>query len=245
MTYLELCQQTLRGADTESPESLTQISDISEYKATVVGFVREAWRDIENLHASWGWRQREFTAALRPGVATYRWNELRPADVELKSIPLTPGFADWLSRPPDRTGEGAEWYWSGYEGGRTEVGSLEPVLFEEMRRRLLLTSTTQTRPTTFAFTPDKRIIFHPTPNEAWNVHGMYVRGVDILTTANQEPLDLPEAYHDIIKWKAVMMLQGSDEASESYAFAQQQYSALLEALERIYLPQITVGGAIA
>ena len=38
---------------------------------------------------------------------------------------------------------------------------------------------------------------------------MYVVGIQSLTSEDHIPHGLPEAYHDVIKWRAVMMIHGS------------------------------------
>ena len=242
MTYLELCQSTLSTADTGSPANLRTLNDASEYQSQVTGFVTEAWRNIQTLHEGWEWRQKEFTAVLRPGVAVYAWNEIRLDDGS-HSIPLEDGFRKWLSRAPGDT-DGPDWLMTDPVGARQSIGELLPIPFETMRaRRLLLSS--NGRPTSFAIAHDKRLIFHATPDVEYVVHGMYVDGVQLFSSENQTPRGLPDEYHDVIKWKAVMMLHGYDEANESYAFAQTQYQELLNSLERIYLPGVTTAGALA
>ena len=242
MTYLEICQRTLAAADTGSPQGLTSLNDASEYQSQVTGFVAEAWRNIQTLHEGWGWRQQEFTAVLRPSVSVYEWNTLRQNDGS-HSIPLEHGFRKWMARAPGDS-DGPDFLITAPEGASQTLGSLLPIPFETMRvRRLLLQS--DGRPTAFAIAHDKRLIFHATPDAKYTVHGMYVEGVQLFASENQTPRGIPDEYHDIIKWKAVMMLHGSDEANESYAFAQTQYQELLNSLERIYLPGVTIAGALA
>ena len=244
MTYIELCKEALKSADTGSPGGLNSLRDADEYQKQVTGYVNEAWRFIQNIHDSWGWRQKEFKAVLRPGVDAYEWNELRQQDGE-KSIPLDPGFSDWLSRAPNAADDdGPAWLLTSPTEGPQTFGELAPIAFDAMRVRRLIV-TTQSRPTLFSFTPDKKLLLHAIPVAAYVVNGMYVIGVQELTSENHVPFGLPAKHHEIIKWRAVMMLHGSDEAAESWAFAERQYREMLSTIERLYLPSITVGGSLA
>lgn len=243
MTYLELIQETLLFSDTDSPESIKALADADEYKKTVSGYVREAWAQIQMLHESWGWRRKEFAAVLRSGVSEYTWNELRNAADE-PSIPRDVGFRNWLSRTPGDTSPdvGPAWLISG--GTTRAVGQILPISFEEWRhRRLFDQQPAESRPGFFTIAPDKRLFFAPTPNDAYQIDGMYVAGVQRFVSENDQPRGIDEEYHPIIKWRAVMMVHGSDEAGDSYTFAATQFNELLNSLERIHLPEITVGGS--
>ena len=238
-TYLELCQQTLRDSDTDAPEVLTSLQDVDSYHQQVAAFVAEAWRDVQGLHENWGWRQREFKADLKVGTATYEWRELRDGDNE-RSIPGEPGFRNWTNNPP--AGE-LIWYISSPAQDHANVGPLPQIEFSLMRRRRL-SFKSRTRPNAITFLPDKKLEVHPTPDLAYRIYGMHVMGIQTLSNENHIPLGLEGEYHDIIKWKAIMMLHASDEASDSWVFADSQYRGILRSLSRIYLPNLTIGSAL-
>ena len=113
-----------------------------------------------------------------------------------------------------------------------------------MRERRIIIPT-ENRPTSFAIRPDKKVLFHAAPNEGYVLHGRYVVGVQGLTSENHNPHGLPEEYHSIIVWRAVMMLHADDDFAPAYEFAARQYKELLGSLQRIYLPTVTVGGSLA
>ena len=242
MTYLELCQATLEASDTGNEVALTSLTDVDQYQRGVTRKVAEAWHFIQTIHESWGWRQREFVAQLRPGVMAYKWFELFDGD-ENRSIPTAVGFRDWLAQEPGDPA-GAEWYISSPDNDYASVTSITPIAFETMRQRRFVL-TTPAKPTTFTVTPSVELVFHANPDAAHRIHGMHVTGVQSLTSANDVPVLPDEEYHNIIKWRAVMMIHGSDEAGDSYAFAQAQYKEMLQTLEKKYLPSISIGGPLA
>ena len=237
--YLELCQQTLRDSDTDAPEVLTSFKDVDQYHQQVKAFVAESWRDIQGLHENWGWRQREFTADFSIGKSTYKWNELRDENDD-RSIPGDPGFRNWTNNPS--AGEPL-WYISSPADDHANVGSIFQVPFSLMRQRRLAFRT-RTRPTAFSFLPDKKLEVHPSPDLAYRIYGMHVMGIQTLVNETHKPAGLDDEYHDIIKWKAIMMLHASDESSDSWVFADAQYKGILASLSRIYLPNLTIGSAL-
>ena len=242
MTYLELCQQTIEASGTGEEVSFTSLTDVDQFKRGVTRKVVEAWRFIQTLHEGWGWRQREFTAQLRSGVSTYKWNELFE-DGATRSIPPDVGFRDWLSKPPgDDTGP--EWYISSPSNNYGSVTSLTTIPYEGMRaRRYVLTASA--KPTVFAISPAVELILHATPDAAHRIHGMHVTGVQVLSSPNDIPALPDEEYHDIIKWRAVMMVHGFDDSDKSFVFANDQYTEMLESLSRKYLPSVTIAGSVA
>ena len=60
---------------------------------------------------------------------------------------------------------------------------------------------------------------------------------------NQVPLGLPDDYHDMVKWKAVAMLHGFDDALEQVQFASTQYAIHFNNLKRLYLPPVELAPA--
>ena len=247
MTYLELAQQTLLHSDTGSPDRLPTLSDVSTYQSQIVSLVADAWRLVQNKHERWTWRQAEFEAELRAGTDTYNWNDLHQTgstvSEPLFSIPRDPGFRDWHIRAPGDI-EGPEWYLTAPAGANRQISTLIAIDFEESRRRRIIFDETS-RPTLVAITPQRELVLHATPDDGYILRGRYVIGAQTMTSENHVPFGLPEEYHDVIVWRAVMMAHGNDEASESYAWAHGLYKEKIESMERIFLPDFTVGGALA
>ena len=54
----------------------------------------------------------------------------------------------------------------------------------------------------------------------------------VLTADADEPI-CPDGHHEIIMWRALMLLSGHDEAREAYAHAQTQYSSCLRNLVQL------------
>ena len=233
MTYLEICQAALGSTDTGAPKELISLADANQYQSQVTGFVAEAWRFIQTLHEEWGWRRLEFTFQMLADRGTYKWNEMRdPAGARVINT-----FRGWIGLKDD-------WYLSTPANNHESPVPISPVTFETMRRFLFQPSPSRS-PSHFSIYPDKTLVLHPAPDDTYRIHGIYTPGVQILKNENDVPLGLTEDYHDLIKWRAVMMLQAFDEADASYGFAEQSYKEMLRSLGRLYLPEVVVGGALA
>ena len=242
MTYLELCQRTIEASGTGEELSLTSLNDVDQFRRGITRKVVEAWRFVQTIHEGWGWRQREFSAQLRSDVSVYKWNELFDGSRN-RSIPPEVGFRDWLAKPPGDV-NGPAWFISSPDNDYASVTPLSTISYEAMRARRFVLTTPQ-KPTVFAISPSVELILHAIPDGVHRIHGMHITGVQTLTSANDVPNLPDEEYHDIIKWRAVMMVHGFDDANTSYMFAKEQYTELLESLSRKYLPSFTVAGAVA
>ena len=240
MTYLELCHAALVSSDTGNPGELESLSDANQYHRQVVQFVSEAWKYIQTLHDDWGWRRKEFDFQMLQGVYQYTFSELRKAD---KSKAVT-SLRRWAgAEAPDH--KGPTWRISDPANNHSHKGLIARISYEEMRHRKFAANDDYRRPNSFAVYPDLSLVFHPTPDSTYRIYGLYIPGVQILTSENDIPLGLPEEYHDMIKWRAVMMLHASDEARDSYQFASKSFREYLDSLIRPYLPTMTVAGALA
>ena len=90
----------------------------------------------------------------------------------------------------------------------------------------------------------KKLAFTPVATAAFDVDGFYL-GAPQLLHADSDVPELPASYHDAIKWRAMMLLHGADEASESYAFARERYEFYERVLVRLYTNAPEVRGALA
>ena len=238
--YLELCQDTLSFSDTGAPGALTTLRDADQYHSQVTRFVADSWRMIQSLYETWGWMRQEFEFDLRESTPQYKWNQMRDGDGELSIPPTSVGFRNWINNDPS---EPPVWFRSSPDDNHAVVVPMTQIEYGLMRQRRLQFRQ-ETQPSAFAIHPNKTLEFHPSPDKAYRVYGMHVRGVQDLTEANEKPYGLDERYHRLIVWRAVMLLHGADEATEQFLFAERNFNEQLDAITKVYLPSITVGGAL-
>lgn len=90
MDYLGLCQRLRReaGAAGDGPSSVT--AQVGEYRR-FVGWVAQAWREIQQLHQDWKWAWGTFSYECTPGVADTGFDidgVLLPGTLRLGGTPL-------------------------------------------------------------------------------------------------------------------------------------------------------------
>ncbi len=237
--YLELCQATLRESDTGPTASLVSIEDANQYNALLAKAVQEAWRDIQASNETWGWRQKNFTLELVSGTPRYEWNRMRQSSGGEVSIRR---FHNWII--PNEYGEGIQWLISSPSNDHASTVDLPRISWQTMRSRRFALRT-ENRPTAYAVYPDLSVRFHPTPDDTYRIYGMYQLGLQILRVDGDIPEGIPDAYHDVIKWRAVMNLHSFDKDADAYQFARMNYRTIMQSLENIFLPDMTVGRSLA
>ena len=233
MNYLQLCQRTLLESGTGSDTSLKTFDRPTIFQKQVIGSVREAWLYIQQDREEWGWRtELPFTFAPVLGRNSYVWETLRTPE----GTPSILTFRSWVTRN--------RWFITD-ESISLSAGYLPEISYQEWRLRSRVTPL-PTRPTVYAIGPDQTLYLNPTPDtEEIKIEGEYQLGVQIFENEDDTPIGLPADYHDLIKWRAIMAVHGSDEASQSYVWAASNYATLLTTLERLRLPDIQIGGAVA
>jgi hypothetical protein len=224
-TFLQICQDFREEAGITGSGPVSVTGQTGEM-LRVVNWVKKAYRDIQNRHANWDFLRFDFTFQTIANTPTYlptavSLDELATWKKDSFRIYLTAtGVADeqWLRC----------WDWN------------------ELRDTYLIgTSSIQTgRPTEFAIKPDKSVVLWPKPDAVYTIAGEYFKRAQTMTANADEPL-LPDEYHDIIKWRAMMYYGAQEGATEVYAQGRGEYAGMMSALRRDQLPSISIGGALA
>ena len=232
MNFLELCQRTLLESGTESGRKLKNFDSLTTFQEQVRGWVREAWIHIQQSREDWGWRtELPFTMA-----AVAKRNRYRPQTLLTpEGTPSILAFRDWVTAN--------RWFITD-ERISLIAGYLPLISYQEWRRRSRATPH-PARPTAYAIGPDQTLYLHPTPETPVKIEGEYQLGVQLLENERDMPVGLDPDYHEIIKWRAIMAVHGFDEDDQSYVWAASNYQPLRDTLERLHLPDVQIGGALA
>ena len=227
-TFLELCQMAARESGTISGVQPATTVDQSGRLAKVCHWVNQAWNRIQLHREHWSWMRKEFSAPTIAGIATYT-----PAGWSINDL------ARWLV---DQNS-------SGYlpvtlyktATGVVDEGEIHQIPYEEWRSKYGRGSQTNNRPIEYSIAPDNSFLLGPIPDDIYTVRGEYFRSPQVFAADADIPEGLPSHFHDIIAWRAVLLLAEHDEAVTQIATAASNYQSLLSTLERDTLPKVSLG----
>ncbi len=251
MTYLELVQAAISDSGFGIGSQLTNFDAPTHRQSLFIGFVRQAWLKIQQSKR-WKFNRHTFECALTENVREYAPSAMRDA-AGAPSIPAFPNpdgspFLDGQNRPVAASGV-RQWLlkdtddnpaWAltdlGTPGpaGPTVYGGAIQYLDHATFRRRYLNRPASAIPTgkPSAFTQldraPKSILVHPTPNATgrYLLYGACQRESQVLRFATDVPFGLPEEYHDLIKWLAIMLRASESEDIESLQMAKAQYDEI-------------------
>jgi hypothetical protein len=224
-SFLELAGDValLSGAASAPPAVTGQTGRL----AKVVAWTARAWELIQLANPNWSFLRSEWSAALIPGEHSYSAADLGIFDRFGELIGDHGSYRPVTLYDPDI--------------GVEDEAPLEQISWEAWRTRYGRGGQAPDRPTTYAIAPDQGLRVGPAPDRAWLVRGEYRKAPQLLAADGDVP-DLPARYHQIIVWKAILLMNEHDEAVQGVALAEREYAPLLNHLQRDHLPVIAVRG---
>lgn len=230
-TFLQLCSllATRSGAVGTAPSAVTGQTG---RQAKVVDWIMNAWTLIQGASTDWDWMQGEVAAtALTINDMSYSGSDLGIASrfAAFKGDRLVDGY---VYRP-----------WTIYDNsiGQSDETALREIPYVQWRLAYDRGTHTAIRPSVYALAPDGTIRFGPKPDIAYRVRGEYRKTPQILA-ANSDTPELPDRFHDMIVWRAIMLIGGHDETDAQYQQAAIKYGEMMLALQKECLPPINFGG---
>lgn len=228
-TFLEICQDTARESGTISGVSPSTTTGQSGRLAKVVNWVAEAWLRIQNHRDDWLWMRGEFSKPTIAGTSAYTgasWSitDLARFVVDQDSIGYFP-----VTLYKTATGVADE-------------GPISYIPYPTYRSRYGRGAQTNNRPVEYSIGPAGQFLLGPIPDDDYTVRGEYFKTPQRFAADSDVPTGLPARFHEIITWRALMLLAEHDEAITSITTAANNYSEILNQLENDQLPRITLGG---
>lgn len=229
MTFLELCQMAARESGTVSGVSPSTTVSQSGRLAKIVSWVDQAWLRIQNHRDDWLWMRGEFSAETIAGTGAYTaasWSLTDHARfvVDKDAIGYLPTTLYLTS------------------SGVADEGAISHIDYPTFRSRYLRGAQTDNRPIEYTISPAGQFLLGPVPDDLYTVRGEYFKTPQRFAEDDDEPRGLPSRFHDIIAWRAVMLLAEHDEAVTGVVTSAGNYSEILRQLTRDQLPDITLGG---
>lgn len=207
-TFLELCRAVESDSGTiASGSRITSVLTATNRQAKIVGWVNDAWKIIQNARTDWKFMRRGCSAILFPGQSWYQAGDLGITDL-----------SEWgKSRP-------------GYNPftifdralGRADESELREIEWEEWRRQFDRGVPQLGRPYVYALGPSHELCFGHVPDRDFQIRGEYRRAVQKLVNDDDVP-SMPDAYHDAIRYQAMVLMGEYDEAPTLIATANRKF----------------------
>lgn len=224
MNFLDLCRMVARESGTVSGALPSSVTGQTGRLAKIVAWTASAWTQIQNRRNAWLWMREEFgspSCVTTAGSARYTgasWGLTR--------------LAEWIrdSRTLSAYPQSA---------GREEERYLLWMPWEVYRNTYDFGPEQQNRPLHFSISPAGELCFGPTPDDTYVIRGLYRKTPQVLA-ANDDVPEMPEHFHELIGWYALLLLAEHDEANLHIAVALRRYRDLMGELERDQLPRIHI-----
>ena len=215
-TYLQLCQKVARDSGTVSGTSPTSVEGQSGRLLKIVSYVADAWDLIQNLHTDWFWMQKEFSATITSASARYSATDLSITD-----------WSEWTL--PDEHGNNRLTIYK-TSLGVSDEHSINYIQFHDYLRKYERGSQTAATPQEYSVSPDGKLCFGPIPDANHTVKGRY-RKTNQTLSANGNTPECPSRFHNIIAYRALLLLAEHDEAPFPVAAEIGKYKEMLHSLE--------------
>ncbi|MEM7709187.1 MAG: hypothetical protein AAF264_00200 [Pseudomonadota bacterium] len=220
-TLLQLCRDVNSESGTGKATQPITAVDQTGRLGKVVRWVKDAYRDIERRSADWRWMQDEFTATLVVGQGRYDgaadFGLTRLAQFKLgRAFPLTVS-----------------------EVGTDHIGIVRPVFWDDFVARGLLGRPGDTgQPQIASIDNAGRLALYPTPDKAYAISGSYRKGPQPLVADADVP-EMPERFHDLIRYEALILLAKHDEAISQLPLWIDNQRRIYAALVREERPEVS------
>lgn len=233
-TNLQLCQDTARDSGTfpnlMTPQTTTGQSGRVQ---RLIYWVRDAYNDIQRHRPDWRWLRTDFSGTTISGVQTY----------DSTAMGIASRFSNWIHQGA-RGRESFTIYLT--SSGISTEGFLEFIEWEDFRNMVLVgSSSTETGyPNYISINDQNELVLYPIPDDAYTVRGRYYKDLQTLSADADVP-EMPARFHEMIKWRALILLGTFDEATEQQPHWQINYQNAMSELVRHQTPGILAAEPLA
>lgn len=227
MTYLELCRKLAREAEITASETIpSAVTGQSGQLLRVVGWVKDAWVDIQNRRTNWRWMKRPFSFNTVADDGEYASGDV----TDVHAATAIARFGRWHLndgyQPPlaylQSSGVAAQYrlLWQPLEVFRSVYG---------------IGAQTSNQPVHITVDEQNNILLGPKPNAVYVVTGFFYRSAQELEADGDTP-EMPAQFHDLVWREAIQMYAANSVAPEVFARATREAGRTLRALELNQLP---------
>ena len=227
-SFLECVQTATRESRTASGVQPSTVINQTGRLLKFVNWTIAAWKEIQNSRAHWEWMKKEFSEETSIGAPRYTANGWAIAD-----------FARWVGDNVADDYYPTTLYLSAT--GVSDEGVIRQISWRQWRTTYGRGSQTNRRPINYAISPQNEFCVGPTPDAVFTVKGEYFETAQILA-ADEDIPNLPVRFHDIIPYRALILMSEHDEALTHIAACRGRYAEMMSDLQRDQLPPSYLSG---
>jgi len=222
-TFLQICQDAWEetGLSGTGPSDVVAATGIEK---RMVGWVRQAWIDIQQFRPDWPWMYISFDFNTSADKLLYPLTELNLTDVESWNFQGASIYkaADGVDGEQDIGVTTYEKWWNNYRKGTQTPAQPGYVFPDPVTNGLML---------------------FPTPDDEYTITLRYYKAPQRLAADGDIPL-LPtnQAWQEIIKWRALYLYAFHDGAPALLDESEFQYDEMITALDNRYGQAMNIVG---
>ncbi len=190
MDFLTICQE-LRSESGISGSGPVSVSNQTGIQARLVYAVRDAWTKIQKDPKDWKWMwrddgQQELLTGVNNYVPTTVFTKMHPKSCKIYKTSL----------------------------GVSDISRISLISCEEFDRKYcVLQNPGEDRPSVMTVAPDGHIKVYPKPDDTYTITFDYQKEYQLLAD-NADVPEMPAEYHPLIKYEAMILFGGTDDAPE-------------------------------
>lgn len=192
----------------------------------IVAWVNMAWIDVQTEHPNWRWMRASATVATTASDNSYAPSEFS-----------TTNFGHWIPNT-------FRCYTTSV--GQSDEQHLIYMPYDQWRNIYDFgANATQTgRPAHFSVGPDQSVKLGPAPNSTgYTIKADYQKEPSDMSGDSDTP-DMPDEFHVMLVWKALMYYAAFESAPEVYQSAEREYKRHMSKLRLNQLPGMSLPGPL-
>lgn len=235
-TFLQLCKYTCRECGVAGGESaISAVANQTGELGRIVGYVANAWTEIQNRSPNWRWMRHGFTVNTVEDDDTYAYTDC----TDTTASAVISRFSRW--RLNDRNDPPKIYLTSAGVGTQNWMIWVPWESFSLIYR---IGTQNSGYPVHITANPQDNIVIGPKPNGIYTVTSDYQRSAQILDEDADVP-EMPTQFHMLIVYEAMRSYGYFESAPEVLAKGTEYGDRMMSDLRVNQLPGFRLGGPMA
>jgi hypothetical protein len=243
VNFLQLAQRAAVECGIASNQAITTalptVVGASGSLGRIVGWINDAWTDIEMAFDDWSWMRSSVLLGQGASFQTVAGQASYPLGTTAGTVGVDPELFGKWDRETFRCNTTAI-------GFRDET-DLDDISFDEWRDSYMFGAmrAVQTRPVVCAVGPDQSLNLGPPANGLYTITADYFVAPSSLVLDTDIPVGLPTRFHMLIVYYTMVKAAGYESAPELAQRGSSEASRMYAQLIAVRAPRMSFGGALA